>query len=107
VTGPHAATLAWSALSRQPLLITVLWCHGSLLIHGLETEMTGPRAHVIDGMKFMWDGVNYDNAADAGKAKEVYEHDHFDARVVEEDGEYHVYTRRVVTEVVGEGSSDV
>lgn len=66
--------------------------------------MATQRAQVIDGMKFMWDGKEYGDATEAGKAKEVYEADKFEARIVEEEGTFHVYTRRVVSEVVVEGS---
>jgi hypothetical protein len=62
--------------------------------------MAGPRAHVIDGMKFMWDGKEYENAEEANKSKEAYEKDNFETRIIEEDGRLHVYTRRVVSEVV-------
>jgi hypothetical protein len=65
--------------------------------------MEGPKAHVFDGMKFMWDSKDYENAEDAGKAKEAYEQDHFQTRILEEDGKFHVYTRRVVSEVAVEG----
>ena len=65
--------------------------------------MAAPQARVIDGKKFMWDGREYESAAEAEKAKGEYEKERFETRIVEEDGKIHVYTRRVVTEVKVEG----
>ena len=69
--------------------------------------MAEPRARVIDGKKFMWDGREYAQAGDADTARKEYEKQSFETRVVEEDGAIRVYTRRLVTEVVTEGSAPV
>jgi len=65
--------------------------------------MDQPRGRVIDGKKFMWDGKEYENAEEADEARARYEKDGFEAQIVEEEGKIHVFTRRVVTEVVVEG----
>jgi hypothetical protein len=59
---------------------------------------------VIDSKKFMWDGKEYESEADAKAAKEKYEKEEFETQLMEEEGMYLVYTRRVVTEVVVEGA---
>ena len=53
-----------------------------------------------DGKKFMWDGQLYENREDASRAGESYRNDNFEVRMVEKDGKFLVYTRRVVKEVV-------
>ena len=69
--------------------------------------MRGPKARVIDGSKFMWDGEEYDDAEAARRAQAEYKKQEFETRIVEEDGKVHVYTRRVVTDVKTEGSPPV
>jgi hypothetical protein len=65
--------------------------------------MAEPRARYIDGMKFMWDGREYETLEDAMKIKGEYEKERFETRIVEEGDKFHVYTRRVVTEIVVDG----
>ena len=48
----------------------------------MEIGMTGPRARVIDGMKFMWDQTEYDSVEAAESAKSGYEKDNFETRIV-------------------------
>ncbi len=67
--------------------------------------MAEPRAKFIDGMKFMWDGQEYESVEAAGQVAEEYQTHDFETRVVEEGGKVFLYTRRVVTEVVVEGDS--
>ncbi len=55
---------------------------------------------IRDGKKFMWDGRPYASPDEAGHAGEAYQNDQFEIRVVEEEGQFLVYTRRVVKEVV-------
>jgi len=62
-----------------------------------------PRSRTVDGMKFMWDGRSYESSADAAQAKEEYEREKFEVRVVGQGDKIEVYTRRVVAEVVVEG----
>jgi len=69
--------------------------------------MAKPRSRVIDDKKFMWDGRDYDSADQASEARQKYEKDNFETRMVEEDEKFHVYTRRVVTEVEVEGAPPV
>jgi hypothetical protein len=61
-------------------------------------KLSRPMARTIDGKKFMWDGKEY-GKEDAEKTAEGYENDGFEVRLVEEEGKYLVYTRRVVKEV--------
>ena len=68
--------------------------------------MAGPVAKVIDGRKYMWDGVEFDSERDADAAAEKYRSEGFEAVVVAGES-YHVYTRRVVTDVKVEGGSPV
>ncbi len=68
--------------------------------------MAGPVSRKVDGRKFMWDGTDYGSEADANAAAEKYRTDGFEAVVVAGD-KFHVYTRRVVTEVKVEGGSPV
>jgi len=56
------------------------------------------RSEKFDGMKFMLDGCVYDSREDAEKAMESYRNDGFDVRLLEEDGKFLVFSRRVVKE---------
>ncbi len=56
-------------------------------------------ALICDGRKFMWDGQPYETRDEASRALDAYEHDGFEARIVEEGDTFLVYTRRVVTQV--------
>jgi hypothetical protein len=66
--------------------------------------MAEPRARFFDGMKFMWDGKDYESRDEAEKTKQEYEQKNFETRVVEVEGKFQVYTRRVVTEIEVEGT---
>ncbi|MEO0249419.1 MAG: hypothetical protein ABIN58_07735 [candidate division WOR-3 bacterium] len=57
------------------------------------------RSERFDGMKFMQDGRVYDSKAEAEKAMEEYRNAGFDVRLLEEDGKFLVFSRRVVKEV--------
>jgi hypothetical protein len=54
----------------------------------------------IDGKKFMWDKGHYFTEQEAREKMTQYKKDGFEAECVEENGEYLVYTRRLVTEIV-------
>ena len=54
--------------------------------------------------KFMWDGEIYESPEEAKNKKKAYEENEFEVRVLEKGGKHLVYTRRVVTEVVVEGT---
>jgi hypothetical protein len=69
--------------------------------------MAEPRSRLIDGMKFMWDGREYDTVEAATSAVEEYEKDNFETRIVEGDGNVEVYTRRIVTNVEIEGEAPI
>ncbi len=60
---------------------------------------------IIDGKKFMWDGKPYESEKEARESISSYEKDNFETRMLEEEGKYLIYTRRVVTEVVVEGEA--
>jgi hypothetical protein len=57
----------------------------------------------IDGKKYMWDGEDYESEAAAQENVTKYSNDDFETKLLEEDGKYLVYTRRLVTEIVVEG----
>ncbi|MCP4201484.1 MAG: hypothetical protein GY769_06055 [bacterium] len=69
--------------------------------------MAEPKARIIDGKKFMWDGREYESRAEADGARKEYEKESFETRIVEEDEKLEIYTRRVASEVVVEGSPPV
>jgi len=57
----------------------------------------------FDGKKFMWDGKAYDVRKEAEEVGQKYRDDGFEVEMVEEEGQWFLFTRRVVTEVVVEG----
>jgi len=61
-------------------------------------------ARIFNGKKFMWDGKAYTDEKEAGDINQKYKDDGFEVELVEEGGECFLFTRRVVTEVVVEGS---
>ena len=58
---------------------------------------------IIDGKKFMWDGVVYESEKEAQDTKKKYEEDKFEVELVREEDQHLLYSRRVVTEIVVEG----
>ena len=64
-------------------------------------------AKKFDDQKFMWDGKIYESESEAKEVMERYNLNNFETKMVEEEGKYLLYTRRVVTEVVVEGSPPV
>ncbi|MCP5104952.1 MAG: hypothetical protein GY950_16315 [bacterium] len=58
---------------------------------------------MIDDKKYMWDGEEYESEAAAQENMSKYNEDNFETRLLEEEGKYIVYTRRLVTEIVVEG----
>ena len=58
------------------------------------------RSAVIDGKKFLWDGQVFATCEDASRQSDAYEKDNFEVQMVEISGNYLLYTRRVVKEVV-------
>ena len=61
--------------------------------------MTTNISLIHDGKKFMWDGRLYPTRNEACAAGEAYRNDKFEICVIEE-GQFLVYTRRVVSNVV-------
>ena len=57
----------------------------------------------VDGKKFMWDGKVYESEQLAQEVKKKYEDDNFEVQLIQEENQYFVYSRRVVTEIVLEG----
>jgi hypothetical protein len=60
-------------------------------------------SRMINGKKFMWDGVVYKSEAEAREVMEKYNNDGFQVEFIEEEKQYLLYTRRVVTKIVLEG----
>lgn len=60
-------------------------------------------ASIINGKKFMWDGVVYESEKDAQDAKKTFEAEGFEVELVSIDSQPLIYTRRVVKEIVVEG----
>ncbi len=56
----------------------------------------------FDRRKFVWDGQTYDSAGASAKRCQ-YEAQGFETQIVEENGQFLLYTRRVVKEVVVDG----
>lgn len=61
-------------------------------------------ARKFDGKKFMWDGVDYMEEAEARAALEKYAGDGFETRTFQEGGAFYVFTRRLATEIKVEGA---
>lgn len=62
-------------------------------------------SRIINGKKFMWDGVVYPSQEEAQGVVEKYKKDNFEVEFVEEENQFLVYTRRVVKEIVLEGEA--
>lgn len=65
-----------------------------------QDPLSPNRGVTIDGKKFLWDGQVFHAQNDASLAAEAYKHDNFEVQMVEVEGNYLVYTRRLVKEVV-------
>ena len=61
-------------------------------------------SRIIDGKKFMWDGVEHKDENEAKGVMEKYKSDGFETRFLIEEDKFYVFTRRVVTEVKVEGA---
>jgi len=60
-------------------------------------------ARVFNGKKFMWDGRAYTDEKERREIAQKYKDDGFEVETVDEGGQYFLFTRRVVREVVVEG----
>ncbi len=67
---------------------------------GLDKIMSANLAMISDGKKFMWDGRLYATKEEAAGAEQSYRNDGFEVRLVQQDKNFLVYTRRVVKQVV-------
>jgi hypothetical protein len=65
--------------------------------------MAPENVRFFEGHKYMWDGQAQESRAAAEAKQTEYENDEFETQLVEEEEQFLVYTRRVVTEVVVEG----
>ncbi len=54
----------------------------------------------FDKKKFMWDGFTYNSETEAKIKEKEYSERGFETRVVKENNEFLIYTRRVVKEIV-------
>ncbi len=61
-------------------------------------------ARIFNGKKFMWDGEVYTDEKKRREISQKYKDDGFEVELVEEENQYFLFTRRVVKEVVVEGS---
>jgi len=62
-----------------------------------------PLARKLEGKKFMWDGGTHATEEEAEQVMHGYEKDGFETRMFVEDGQYLVYSRRVVMVEKAEG----
>jgi len=60
---------------------------------------------LVDGKKFMWDGVVYESEKEAQDVMQKYKSDGFEVELIEEEKKHLLYTRRVVKEIVVEGEA--
>ena len=63
------------------------------------------KSKVIDGKKFMWDGIDYENEIEAKIKEKSYVEEGFETRFMLEGKKNHVYSRRLVTEIVVDGGA--
>ncbi len=59
---------------------------------------------VVDGKKYMWDGVEYGDENDADGAAQRYADAGFETHRITEGKTVYLFTRRVVTEIKVEGA---
>lgn len=59
---------------------------------------------IINGKKFMWDGAVYNTKEEAGEVSQKYKDSGFEVELIKEVDRYFVFTRRVVKEIVIEGT---
>lgn len=64
-------------------------------------------ARVFNGKKFMWDGRVYSDEKERREIAQKYQDDGFEVEMVEEGRECFLFTRRVVKEVVVEGTPPI
>jgi hypothetical protein len=62
-------------------------------------------SRIINGKKFMWDGIVYPSQEEAQGVMEKYKKDNFEVEFVGEKNQFLVYTRRIVKEIVLDGKA--
>lgn len=62
-------------------------------------------SRIVNGKKFMWDGVVYPTQEEAQGVVEKYKKDNFEVEFVKEENQFLVYSRRVVKEIVVDGKA--
>ena len=55
---------------------------------------------LLNGKKFMWDGVEYPSGESTSEAMKKYKANGFEVELHEENGKSYLYTRRVVKDAV-------
>ena len=60
---------------------------------------------IINGKKFMWDGIVYESKKEAEDTMRKYKDNNFEVELIEEEKKHLLYTRRVVKEIVVEGEA--
>ncbi len=60
-------------------------------------------ARIFNGKKFMWDGKVYTDEKERREISQKNKDDGFEVELIDEENQYFLFTRRVVTEVVVEG----
>lgn len=60
-------------------------------------------SRIFDGKKFLWDGSTYNDEKSAFEISQKYESDGFEAKVINEEDKYFVFSRRIVKEIIVEG----
>ncbi len=61
----------------------------------------------VDGAKFMWDKGSHATREEAEAVAATYAENDFETQIIESEGAFYVYTRRVVTEIVLDGQAPV
>jgi len=59
---------------------------------------------LVNGKKYMWDGVDYPGKDKAAEAVKAYQGEGFEVESSEEDGKPLLYTRRLVKKIVIPGT---
>ena len=60
--------------------------------------MTTPLSYKFEGKKFLWDSIDYESREAAQQAMEAYEKEGFEVQLMEIEGRFLVYSRRVAAE---------
>lgn len=56
-------------------------------------------ARIFQQRKYMWDGSTHSDKKEAEEMGQKYQIDGFETEIVTEEGQYFVFTRRLVTEI--------